>query len=129
MGESNRQRKFSSLLQKELAEIFQRETTHLLGNTFTTITRVEVSPDLGVAKVHLSFMLVKDNEAEIEKINGHKKEIRRLLGNRIRREVRIIPELVFYLDEGAEYAQHIDSLLSGLDIPEPKEDDEEEEED
>ena len=129
MAESNRQRKFASLVQQELAQIFQRETTHWLGNTFVTITRVHMSPDLSVARVHLSFMLVNDKEAMLEKINEHKKELRHLLGQRIRKEVRIIPELIFFLDDGAEYAQQMDSLLDSLEIPEetPEEDNSEEE--
>lgn len=124
MGESNRQRKFSSLLTKELAEVFQRDTPHLFANAFITITRVHISPDLGMAKVHLSFMLVNDKEELLEKINSHKGELRKLLGQRIRREVRIIPDLVFFLDEGAEYAQQMDTLINKLDIPDPSSDEE-----
>ncbi|HAA11868.1 MAG TPA: 30S ribosome-binding factor RbfA [Cytophagales bacterium] len=124
MAESNRQRKFASLIQQELAEVFQRETTHLLGNAFITITRVHVSPDLGVARVHLSFMLAKDPQGLLDTIEENKKDIRHKLGQRIRKEVRIIPELAFFLDEGAEYAQKIDSLLDSLEIPEEDPDDE-----
>lgn len=129
MAESNRQRKFASLIQQELAEVFQRETTHLLGNAFITITRVHMSPDLGVAKVHLSFMLAKDPQGLIDTIDEHKKELRHKLGQRIRKEVRIIPELVFFLDEGADYAQKIDTLLDTLDIPEEDPDEEQDAED
>jgi len=120
--ESKRQQKYSKLIQKELGEIFQREGKHLVGSAMVTITRVLVSPDLGVAKIYLSFLLA-DNKALFEKINDSKKEIRRHLGIRIGKSVRIIPELAFFLDESSAYAQHMDKVISGLDIPEAEEDD------
>jgi len=78
---------------------------------------VRVSPDLGVARVYISMMLSKDKKATLEKIDNRKKEIRKALGDRIRNQVRIIPELVFYIDEVEENAQRMDDLLKGLDIP------------
>jgi ribosome-binding factor A len=85
-----------------------------------------MSPDLGVAKIYLSFLLANNQEI-FEKINENKKSIRKNLGVRIGKTVRLIPELVFYLDESAAYAQHMDDVISKLDIPEAS--DEEEEED
>jgi ribosome-binding factor A len=121
--ESKRQQKYSKLIQKELGEIFQREGKHLVGNAMVTITRVLVSPDLGVAKIYLSFLLANNKEL-FEKINDSKKEIRRHLGIRIGKSVRIIPELAFFLDESSAYAQHMDKVISGLDIPDADEEDE-----
>ncbi len=126
--ESKRQQKYSKLIQKELGEIFQRESKPLVGNAMVTVTHVLMSPDLGVAKVYLSFLLA-DTKVLFEKINEHKKEIRKNLGNRIGKNVRSIPELVFYLDESSAYAQHMEKVISDLDIPEKKDDDEEEDED
>ncbi|WP_163380849.1 30S ribosome-binding factor RbfA [Cyclobacterium sp. SYSU L10401] len=122
--ESKRQQKYSKLIQKELGEIFQREGKPLVGRAMVTVTRVLMSPDLGVAKINLSFLLA-DNEALFTKINENKGQIRKFLGNRIGKSVRIIPELVFYLDESAAYAQHMDEVISNLDIPDPSDEDEE----
>ena len=91
-----------------------------------TVTRVEVSPDLGFAKVNLSFLLADKNEA-FDLINDHKKEIRHHLGKRIGKSVRIIPELAFFPDDSASYAQHMDKIISGLNIPPAPEEEEEEE--
>ena len=124
MKESKRQRQFSSLIQKELSEIFQREARWMFeSNVFVTITGVSMSADLGVAKVHLSFMLSQNKKELIELIQLKKNEIRSLLGNRIGKVVRIIPELIFYLDESADYTSRIEGILAGLDIP-PAEDEE-----
>lgn len=125
---STRQQKYSRLIQKELGEIFQKESRSLVGNAMVTVTRVMMSPDLGLAKVYLSFLLA-DSKALFEKINDSKKAIRRNLGNRIGKSVRVVPEIAFFLDDSSAYAQHMDKIISGLDIPEPPEEDEEEDED
>lgn len=119
---STRQLKFARMIQKELGDMFQRDSKHLLNGAFVTVTRCEMSPDLGVAKVHLSFLMAKEKQEVLEKIELNKKTIRQQLGARIRHQVRIVPELVFFLDEGAEYASHMDNIISHLNIPseEPK---------
>ncbi|GAA0879219.1 30S ribosome-binding factor RbfA [Algoriphagus jejuensis] len=126
--ESKRQQKHSKLLQKELGDIFQKEAKSLVGRAMITITRVEVSPDLGFAKVYVSF-LITDPKATYELINEHKKEIRHHLAKRIGKSVRIIPEIAFFADDSAVYAQHMDKVISDLNIPPapPEEVDEEEE--
>jgi ribosome-binding factor A len=121
--ESKRQQKYAKLIQKELGEIFMRECKPLVGKAMVTVVRVEVSPDLGLAKTNLSFLLANTHEL-FEKINEHKKEIRKHLGNRIGKNVRIIPELAFFLDESSAYAQHMDKVISSLDIPQEPEEEE-----
>ncbi len=127
MSESKRQQKFSRLLQKELSEVFQRDIPHLLKNTFVTVTNVRMSPDLSVAKIDLSFMLAQNQAELLQNINEHKGEVRGALGRRIGKDVRHIPELVFYLNEAADYASKMDKLISGLNIPPAPEEDEEDE--
>jgi ribosome-binding factor A len=130
MKESQRQQKYSKMLQKDLGDIFQKDARSIFGKAFITVTNVKVSPDLGVARVYLSFMLVDNKKAMLESVNEHKKEIRKILGNRIGKQVRVIPELAFILDDSAEYASKMDALISSLDIPpadESKKDSEEEE--
>jgi ribosome-binding factor A len=117
MAGSTRQQKFAKLIQKELSDIFQRDKRGILDNAFITIADVKVSPDLGLARVYISMMLAKDRNAILEKINDRKKEIRKSLGDRIGKQVRIIPELIFYIDEVEENAQRMDALLRDLHIP------------
>ena len=115
--ETTRQLKFARLVQKELAEIFQQDKKNLVVHNMVSITRVEVSPDFSVAKAYLSFVMDKDKQEIFDKINDHKREIRGLLGRRIGKQVRIVPELVFYLDNSAEHAAKIQSLFKNLYIP------------
>ncbi|PTB95754.1 30S ribosome-binding factor RbfA [Marivirga lumbricoides] len=123
MAAGTRQQKFSRLIQKDLGEIFQKDMGNAFGKTFITITEVEMSPDLGLAKVYLSLMLAENPKATMEEIQLKKSEIRKHLGNRIGKQVRIVPELVFYLDETLDQANRIESILSKLDIP-PADDEE-----
>lgn len=117
MAGTTRQQKFSRLIQKELSEIFQRDKRGILENAFVTIADVRVSPDLSVAKVYISMMLIKNKEEVLGKITKRKSEIRKALGDKIGKQVRIVPELVFFIDEVQEEALRMDSVLSGLVIP------------
>ena len=120
-----RQQKYSRYLQKEISNIFQRDRRGILQNEMVTIAEVKISPDLGVAKVYISMMLAKDKDATLGRLNAHKSEIRKELGNKIGKQVRIIPELVFYIDEVEENAFKIDSLINSLNIPPASEGDKE----
>lgn len=114
---SLRQQKYGRLIQKELSDIFLRDKRGILGNTFITIAEVKMSPDLSMAKVFLSMMLAKDKTTVINQINDHKSEIRKALGDRIRNQARIVPELVFVIDETEENAERIENLIKSLNIP------------
>src|SRR5690606_1854286 len=123
--ESKRQQKFSRLIQKELAEVFQREVPHLFGSAYISDSVVRMSPDLGLARVYLSVMNAKDgNEMLLQELRVNTKTIRHQLAQRIKKQVRVIPELVFFLDDTAEYSAKIDKLFSNLDIPPAPEEDE-----
>lgn len=117
MKESNRQLKVGKLIQKDLGDIFQKDAKGLFGRAFITVTAVKMTPDLAMAKVYLSFLMVEDQNQLIKDIHKKKSEIRKILGNKIGKQVRIVPDLTFYLDDTAAYASKIDELLSGLDIP------------
>jgi len=117
MAGTTRQQKFSRLIQKELSDIFQRHRDTILGNTFVSIADVQVSPDLSIARIYISMLLAKDKAAILEKITSHKNEIRKILGNKIAKQVRIIPDLIFFIDEVEEKAQKLDDLIKNLNIP------------
>jgi ribosome-binding factor A len=117
MAGSIRQQKFGRLIQKELSDIFLRDKRDILENAFITIAEVRVSPDLGVAKVFVSMRLAKDKQSVLDRLNVHKKEIRRAVGARIRNQARIVPELVFVIDDVEEKAERLENLIKSLNIP------------
>ena len=122
--ESKRQQKFARLIQKDLSEIFQRDAKSLFGGAFITVTDIKVSPDLGLAKVYVSFMLAKDKNGLLDTIKDKGKSIRQMLASKIRNQVRVIPDLAFYLDDTIEHATKMDNLIANLNIPPASEEDE-----
>ncbi len=115
--ESKRQQKVARQLQKDLSEIFQREVPHLFNGAFITVTTVRISPDLSVARVYLSFLATKNKHLLLETIREKSRTIRQLLGERVRHQLRIVPDVQFYLDDTADYADKMDKLFAGLEIP------------
>jgi ribosome-binding factor A len=109
--DSIRQQKISSLLKKELAIIFQKESQTLFGGRFITVTQVRVTPDLGLAKTYLSIMASKDKEADLKMIREQDWKIRKILAGKVGKQLRKMPELAFYIDDSLDYYEEIDSLL------------------
>lgn len=109
--DSTRQLKVARLLQKELGELFQRESGNLFNRAFITVTTVRVSADLSVAKVYLSIMVEKDREPTLKLVKSLSKEIRKRIGDKIKQQVRIIPNFEFFIDDSLDYAMKIESLL------------------
>ena len=120
--ESKRQQKVGRQIQKDLGDIFQREAKHLMGTAFVTVTGVRMSPDLGIARAYLSFLPEKNKKLLFDALVENNRFIRQKLGERVRHQLRIVPELHFFLDDTAEYAAKIDSLFADLVIPPPSDD-------
>lgn len=117
MSGTVRQQKYSKLILKELSDIFLKDKRGILGNAFITIADVRMSPDLSIAKIYFSMTLAKDKQAVLSNIESHKSEIRKALGDRIRNQARIIPALLFFIDDVEENAQRIEDLIKNLNIP------------
>jgi ribosome-binding factor A len=111
---SIRQEKVGKLIQQELAIIFQQHARDLFGGAFITVTVVRMSPDLGLAKAYLSFFATQgaNKEEMLESVRSQTSRIRGLLGNKVGKQLRSVPELAFFLDDSLDYAQHIDDLLN-----------------
>ena len=111
--ESTRQQKIARLIQQDMSEIFQKETKSLLGNSMITVTRVRVSPDLSIARILVSiFPIGGDSKDEVmNKIQENIPDLRRRLGYRVGKQLRIIPNLFFYLDDSLDYIENIENLL------------------
>ena len=108
--DSTRQNKISRLIQKELSDIFLKMAKETRG-IMVSVSIVRVSPDLGIAKAYLSVFPSERGNEVIEHLTNNTKAIRYELGNRVRHQLRIIPELRFYLDDSLDYIEHIDNLL------------------
>jgi len=108
--QETRQNRIARLLQKELAQIFQSQTRMMHG-VMVSVTRAKVSPDLSICTAYLSVFPSDKGEEILKNINRNEKTIRYELGTRIRNQVRIIPELRFFIDDSLDYIERIDELL------------------
>jgi ribosome-binding factor A len=109
--ESVRQQKVNKLIQKELAEIFRSNAKTMFNGAFITVTVVRVSPDLGSAKVYVSIMAAKERDAIFKLIESQNHVIRKKLGSVIGKQLRVVPELSFFIDDSLDYAMKIEELL------------------
>ncbi|WP_298073215.1 30S ribosome-binding factor RbfA [uncultured Bacteroides sp.] len=108
--ETTRQNKIARLLQKELGDIFLLQTKSMHG-VLVSVSAVRISPDMSIARVYLSIFPSEKGEELIKNVNANMKSIRYELGTRVRFQLRIIPELKFFLDDSLDYLERIDELL------------------
>lgn len=107
---TTRQSKVSRLVQKELGQIMQQNANTMLGGAFITVTTVRISPDLSSAKVYLSI-LNPDKDKVLKIVQQNVSKIRRELGNNVRNQLRVVPNLNFFIDDSLDYAAEINELL------------------
>ena len=112
--ESKRQQKFAGVIQEDLAAIFQREGMNYLPNTLVTITKVRVTPDLAIARIFLSFFNNGNMAQALHIIKSHASEIRYKLGARIKDQVRVVPQLEFFVDDTSEYVERMDKIFDKI---------------
>ena len=108
--ETTRQQTIARLIQKELSNIFLLQTKASKG-VLISVSGVRVTPDLSIARAYLSIFPNNQRDELIENINANNKAIRFDLGQRVRHQLRIIPELEFYIDDSLDYAERIEELL------------------
>ena len=109
--ESTRQQKVARLIQKDMAEILR-----VAGNTYgqgvlISVTVVRITPDLGLARIYLSIFPSSNSADIMERIESNVTSLRYELGKRVGKQLRIVPELKFFIDDSMDYAQRIDDLL------------------
>lgn len=108
---STRQLKVARELQRDLAEIIRSKGMAVFGGAMVTVSEVRISPDLSVAKVYVSIFPSAKAEPVMKILEDNKKTLRGELGRKVASQLRIVPELDFYLDTTLDYAEHIEELL------------------
>lgn len=116
--ESNRQKKIAGILQKDLAQILQKAVRDGgLTNLIISVTKVNITIDLAIAKV---FMSVFPNEKATEILEGVRSNtslIKHEVAQLTRHQLRKMPELEFFIDDSLEYLSQIERSLTGVDNP------------
>ena len=118
--ESKRQHQYSRQIQKDLGEIFQRDTRYFFLDNLVSIVGVETATDLSIVKIYFSVFPVYRGEKVLENLIDKKSEVRWRLGKRIGKSIRKIPELSFFIDDTAEEASRMDQIINHLNIPPEK---------
>jgi len=108
--QETRQNKIARLLQKELSVIFQEQTRAMHG-VMVSVTRTKISPDMSICTAYLSIFPSEKAEEILGNIEKSNQQIRYTLGQRIRYQLRIVPELRFFIDDSLDYIDRIDELL------------------
>ena len=115
---TNRQKKINALLQQDLAEIlhlFLRKEN--IQNLIVSVTAVRVTPDLQVAKVYLSVFPFSDADQILSLMEGQRGAIKNRLAERIRNQLRIVPNLLFFIDDSLQQIEKIDRSLQNPENP------------
>lgn len=110
--ESTRQQKISKQIQRDLAEILQRDCAEIFRGLLLTVTAVRVSPDFGYAKIYVSVFPFDRNEEVLGLLSKHNWMIRKALGARVKNQLKVVPEIEFFLDDSLEYIENIDRAIN-----------------
>lgn len=110
-GQGLRQSRVARELQRDLSEIVRAKGMAFWNGAMVTVSEVRVSADLSIAKVYVSVFPSEKQESVMEQLEEQKKTLRGELGRQVRNQLRIVPELDFYLDTSLDYADHIEELL------------------
>ena len=114
MQEGKRQKQVSGLIQQELNEIFRRQGLNMIDGGMVSISSVKITPDLLEARIYLSFFQVPDAKAALKKIEERAWEIKKELGNRVRQQLRRIPEIKYFRDETLDQVFKMEELFKKI---------------
>lgn len=109
--QTTRQQKIARQIQRDIAEILQKQGREIVNGKLVTVTTVRVSPDFAYAKIYFSIFPFEKNQEVMEALEKNNWLLRRELGKRIRNQLKIVPELQFFLDDSLEYIENIEGLL------------------
>lgn len=109
--ESTRQLKIARELQRDMAEIIRSKGMAAYDGAMVTVSGVKVSPDLALARVYVSIFPSSKSQAVMGRLKDENRKLRGELGRMVAKQLRIVPELDFFLDDSLDYVEHIDELL------------------
>ena len=111
--ETNRQKKIAGVLQKDLADVLQHAAQDGMKGVIISVTKVQVTSDLGQAKVYISVFPQLKREIILKGVKENTATIRYEMAKRTRNQLRRMPELLFFIDDSLDYIEDIDSALQG----------------
>ena len=111
MMHSKRQKQTAEVIRRHFGQVLLQEGSYIYGDAFVTVTKVYVTPDISLAKIYLSVYNAINKQAIVDKVNEHASQLKKNLAHRIRKHVRRIPEIDFYIDETLDEIYRVNKLL------------------
>ncbi|MGA0232054.1 MAG: 30S ribosome-binding factor RbfA [Saprospiraceae bacterium] len=111
MMHSKRQKQTAEVIRRHFGQVLLQEGSYIYGDAFVTVTKVYVTPDISLAKIYLSVYNANNKQAIVDKVNEHASQLKKNLAHRIRKHVRRIPEIDFYIDETLDEIYRVNKLL------------------
>lgn len=125
MEESKRQKQVGKLIMEEMSDVFQREGLNIVDGGMVSISKVTVTPDLMEARIYLSLFQIKEPEKLLHNIKERMWELRKLLGQRVKNQLRRVPEITFFNDDTLDYVFKMEELFKKInEESKPKQDEE-----
>ena len=116
--ETNRQKKIGQLLQNDLVDILQGEIRkNGISNLIISVSKVNITSDLSIAKVYLSVFPSDKGGEILNAVKTNNSLIKHDLAQRVKNQLRKVPDLIFYIDDSLDYIEKIDNALSGKENP------------
>ena len=113
--ETKRQKQVAEVVKRNIGIVLQQEGNYIYGaSTLVTVTAVKMSPDFNLAKIYLSVYNAENKEAVIDELEANTHRLRQSLAHRIKKHVRRIPEINFYLDETLDEMYRLNDLFKDL---------------
>ena len=109
--ESKRQKQTAEIIRRHFGQVLLQEGSYIYGSAFVTVTKVYVTPDISLAKIYLSVYNVEDKQAVVDKVSSHVRHLKKNLAHRVRKHIRRIPEINFYIDETLDEIYRVNKLL------------------
>jgi len=117
MKESKRQRQVGEIVRRHFGSVLMSEGSYLYGQALVTVTNVIMSSDLGLAKIYLSVYNTENKQEVILMMEQSKVQLRQALSQRIKKHVRRIPRIDFYIDETVDEMYRVDALFDSIGMP------------
>lgn len=109
--ESKRQKQTAEIIRRHFGQVLLQEGSYIYGSAFVTVTKVYVTPDISLAKIYLSVYNVEDKQAVVDKVSSHVHHLKKNLAHRVRKHIRRIPDINFYIDETLDEIYRVNKLL------------------
>jgi ribosome-binding factor A len=114
MEESKRQKQVGQLIMEEMSDIFQREGLNVIDGGMVSISKVNVTPDMLEARIYLSLFQIKEPAKLMHDIKERAWELRKILGQRVKNQLRRVPEITFFTDDTLDYVFKMEELFKKI---------------